>query len=232
MLFSELVNNVYTETGRSDLVDETASAVIASTLKMHGLEFFFKDITSAKVVFDVPAYIESLDTAALPRYRSLSYLRKWDPTFNAYQQNPLVLPPAQSNSLGGIVNPNLALAFLKIITPDDIFDGYGAEKVDVCYQLGACLYIKSSTTLSQMMVGWYQWPLAIANDAKYFSWIANEYPYAIIYDAASAILQKIGQTDAARKYDMPPDPRTGFTGGLVWSHINNLKMANITPRGY
>jgi len=230
MKFSELVNAVYVETARPDLVDETSQAVLASTLKMHGLDYFFKDIQPSNVMFDSAAYIQVLDTAALPRYRALSYARKWDPTFNASQLQPTVLPPIQS-SLGVPVNENLALRPLKVISVDDIFDDYGTEKLDVCYQVGNCIYIKSSTSLSQLRIGWYQWPLAVADDTKFSSWIANEFPYAIIFDAASAVLQKTGQQDAARKYDTLPDPRTGKGAGLVWSHIDNLKMSNVTMEG-
>lgn len=231
MKYSELVNAVYVETARSDLVDETSNAVLSSTLKMHGLDFFYKDITSFKVVFDSAAYIQQLDIASCPRYRSLKYARKWDPTFNAYQLTPTALPPLQNNSLGVPINPNLALKFFEIIEPDDILDDFNTEKTDVAYQIGNSLNFKSSTSFSQMMFGYYQWPNVVADDNLFSSWIANEYPWAIIFDAASACLQKIGMQDAARKYDMPPDPRTGFTGGLVWSHIQNLRNSNITAVG-
>ena len=45
MDFQTLLSYVYVETNRPDLEAETKSAVFASILKMHGLDFFYKDIT-------------------------------------------------------------------------------------------------------------------------------------------------------------------------------------------
>ncbi len=198
---------------------------------MHGLEFFYKDILTADVVFDIPAYLQTLDTSALPFFRSISYLRKDNPRYSAFEASPYAgaIPPLSVN--GTILSTSIARSFLKIITPDDILDEYMAEKSDVVYQAGGTIFIRSSTSLQFVNAGWYAWPnLDMANaNVGYASWIANEYPYAIIYDAASAVLQKIGMTDAARKYDYQTPE--GIQTGLVASHVMNLRNANITAGG-
>lgn len=225
----DLINQVYTETKRPDLVSDTQSAVIASVIKMHGLEFFYKDVQPTLLVFDSPAYIQTIDTQTIPRFRAMNYIRKWDPSLAAYQQNPYLLPPLTNNSLGIPVNPQLALAFLEYCPANWILDNYGAEKVDIWYAAGSTVFIKSSTLLTQGLLGFYQYPnIDNANNyANFYSWIADQFPYAIIYDAASKILQSIGMDSAARKYDNtnPNNP------GLVQDHIHNLIMSNITPEG-
>lgn len=230
---AQLVADVYTETNRPDLVAETLQAVLSSTLKMHGMEFFFKDIFPGQIVFDSASYLQTLDTQVLPFYRALSYIRKDNPSiYNAYEANPFGGLPILQGVDGRILFESQARAFLEIITPDDILDEYMTERVDVCYQAGSTIMIRSSTALQFGLIGWYRWPnMDIANaGAGYNSWIAQEYPYAIVYDAASAVLQKIGMTDAARKYDTINEK--GIQVGLVASHVTNLLKSNITAKGY
>lgn len=217
MTYDELIADVYTKTNRPDLIDQTKQAVLASTLAMHTMDFFYKDIRTAQLVFDTAQYIQSMDTSWFNRWRALSYFRKNDPSFVTYQQNPIANIPADYFN---------RTKFIECITPDDIFDNYGLEKVDVAFQAGGTIYAKSSTSLQYALMGFYQYPnLDTADDGINFdSWIAREYPYAIIFDAASTILQTIGMTDAARKYDSP-------NGGLVSQWKDIIKLNNITPVG-
>jgi hypothetical protein len=222
MNFTELCNRVYTITNRPDLEDETKQAVYASTLKMHSLDFFPRDRWQSLAVFDEAAYIQELDTTSIPRFRCLSHIRKWDPLFNATQQNPLL--PSITPSIGGqVVGSKEALSFIKILDPDDILDAsYGTEKVNVAYMAGDMLYIRSNTLFSQAMIGWYQFPEIDAENgfARYDSWIADKFPFAIIYDAASVIFQQIGKNDESRKFDDP-------NNGLVAQQVNMLLRNSI-----
>lgn len=225
MNFTELVDAVYTETGRPDLVAQTQQQVVGSTRKMHGLDFFFKDIATVQALFDITGYVQTLDTSVLPLYRSMMYVRKWDPTFQSSQLNPTILPPL-TNSVNGVISPNIALAFLDPLAPDDIFSTYGQEKTDVYYQVGSTLMMKSSTSFIQALIGYYKHPDTRA--VTFTSWIAEEFPFAIIYDAASAILQKTGKQDVARKYDAGD---LQHPIGLVWSHVFNIINSNIQVQG-
>lgn len=238
MTFAELVAQVILETNRPDYGfvsdgggGEIPAQVASSTRKMHTLEYFAKDILSSQAVFDTAAYIQTLDTRTMPFFRNMAYFRKNDPSQSQYQQNPTLLPPLYSLTTG--INIWLGSKLLTPIVPDALFDDYGAERFDVYYQLGDTLMIKSSTPLSYALLGWYAHPNTNPADnyAQYNSWIAKEYPDAIYYDAASAILQKTGMTDAARKYDYfnPQDP---LNCGLAISASNRLKMNNIQVQGY
>lgn len=221
MNLADLQAAVYTETNRPDLVAETQQKILASILKIHCMDFFYKDIATTEAIFEAAAYVQTLDTTDFPRYRALSYFRKNDPSLSAYQQNPTLLPPLYS-SVGAPTS--LSMGFLKVITPDDILNEYNQEKLDVCYQVGATLMMKCSTAIQYGLVGWYQYPNISTDPTAFDSWIAREFPYAIIYDAASAVLQSIGMTDAARKYD---DPRSG----LATTNMNIVVMNNIVAQG-
>lgn len=225
MNLAELQAAVYTETNRPDMVAETLQAVLASTLRMHCLDFFYKDIATAQIVFDESQYIQVMDVTDLPRYRSICYMRKNDPSLAAFQQNPSILPPLTSSIAGLSLSVLLSMGFLQVLTPDNILDNYGAEKVDVCYQAGATLFFRSSTALKYVLAGWYAYPDLQA--VTFNSWIARELPYCIVYDAASALFQKMGQNEASRKYDSP----TADGGGLVQQQIRILLINNIVAQG-
>lgn len=227
---AQLVTAVYTETNRPDYVDETLQAIFASTIKMHGLEFFYKDIVPAQIIFDNPGYIQTLDTTVLPFYRAMAYLRKDAPAIYAnYELNPTPMPPLFQDPTGMLISSGVARKIIRPIAPDDILDEFDVEKTDVMYQAGRVVMIRSSTSLQYCLGAWYAWPNCdVANKgAAYSSWIAEENPYAIVFDAASAILQKTGMTDAARKYDNvnPDNP------GLVQSQMLALRTSNIVMEG-
>lgn len=248
--FNDLINMVIVETARPDMGLLTAGGsgeipqqVAASVLKMHGLDFFFKDILTAQLKFDnTNGYIQTIDTAQLPRFKAFDYVRKNDPSLAASQLDPTVLPPLFDTLNGQPFPTMLVTKPITILDTDDLFDDYEVEKQDVAYLVGTTFFIKSSTPLNYVLLGWYGWPVLdygnvgnLAADGvtpnpcpKFSSWIANEYPFAIIYDAASAILQKVGMTDASRKYDAGNllEPQ-----GLVWSHVSSLIKNNVSARG-
>ena len=235
--FAQLCAEVIKLTARPDRLINVQQAVIATTMKLHTMDLFYKDIVEAVAVFETAAFIQELDTGTLPRYRSLNHIRKWDPAYEQYQLTPSLLPPLYGfQNIDGIpTNPNLALKMLDIITPDNIFDMYRTERVDVAYVAGTSIKIKSSTSLTQALVGWYAYPVtgvsAATQYSTYSSWIATEFPWAIIYDAAGTELFSIGEADAASLYIRQPNPNTGDKGGLVWEHINNLISSNIEAEG-
>lgn len=241
MTLNELMEGVYVETARPDLVDETRNKLVASLINYHNYEYFWKDIATAQVVFDVSTYIQVLDLQALPRFRSLSFARKYDPTIVANENTPSLLPPLYP----AWFTRQRAMGLLDIITPDDLFDEFGCEKLDVIYGVGGSLMIKSSISLKYLQVGWYQQPLVgvgtlddegtpIVDGSVALptygvgSFIAADFPYLLIYDAASGVMQQIGQQDASRKYDNP-NPEAG---GLVQGQLVQLIKSNIQVKGY
>lgn len=240
MTFDEIVAAVIIDTTRPDMGpvlpfttdmltypgggdNRIPARVAAVTLALHSMDFFYKDIQTSMISFPVPAYILTLDTRLMPRFRSLSYLRKFDISMEQFQLNPLLQPPLY-DSLGNSISPT-ELNLLEVLTnPNDIFDSYHAERTDVCYQVGSNIQIKSSNPLAQALVGWYAYPNLDWQHSLYSSWIADEYGQAVVDATVSSIFSTVGKQEQSRKYD---DPRTGLVP--MWRGL--IKMNNIVAQG-
>lgn len=198
-----LLTETYALTARPDLVAETTAAVKAATLKMHQCEYFPKDIYETGIQFSSSAYIQQLAyKSVVPLWRSLKYLRKFDIT------------KASNDSSAG--TPGIQF---KLISPEISLDSYGVEKVDVVYLAGLNLSIKSSAPFQYALLGCYVLP--DITDANFSSWIADEHPYAIEFEAARVVFKTIGHDEESRAYD-----------ALVAEQVANLKTSQILAVGY
>lgn len=176
MTFAELLIEVYTITGRADLVDLTKLAIKSATLKAHQTDFYAKDLYEAQFNFVSAEYIQSfVYFSFIPNYRALKYARK----FNT------------SDSTAG--------DFFTLITPEELLDEWNRERTDVCYVAGSTLSLKSSTEFDSMILSAYVSPIVV--EANYSSWVAALYPYAIIHEAARLVYTSTGQ-DAEKRSQM------------------------------
>jgi hypothetical protein len=175
MTLTELQQEVYNITNRPALVAETLTAIRSATLKLHQLDYFYKDIVEQGVSFLVPAYLQSLEYRTLfPRWRALKYLRKTDSTGTERGQ------------------------IYTVISPESVLDQYHADRENVCYVAGAVVQIRSSDQLQYCIVGRYDNP--DITESGYNSWIALDHPYAIVFEAASLVFKMIGDTDQFAAY--------------------------------
>lgn len=238
MTFNEIVAWIVTDTTRPDLGLPSAggdsqipNAVFAATSALHLLDYFWRDIVSADVIFDSAQYIQQLDIRTMVRFRAVAYFRKWDPNYSPAQLNPTILPPLYNGV--GVTNIDLALKHLEIVDlgRGGIFDSYGSERQDVCYATGSTLNIKSSTPLSQGKIGYYAHPeLDIANTgAGYRSWIADFHPWAIIYSAEVIINTTTGNLEKAK--ELARGATINDPGGLRTQAIAALRESNIEAEG-
>ncbi len=196
MTFDELLQEVYNITNRPDLATETKSAVKAATLKAHRIDFFSKDIFETGVEFDTVDFRQSLDYISfISNWRSLKYLRKAD----------------NVDDDSGI--------FFDIITPDEIVDSYSINRTDIAYVAGRVLEIRSSTEFSTALLGAYVLPLVA--ETNYSSWVAEQFPFAIIYEAARIVFLGIGQREEANGQ-----------GALVADEYTILKQEALSDVGY
>ena len=233
MDFNDLCNAVYVETNRPDLVAETQQAVLASTQMLHITEFFQRDIKTALIRFDTRDCVQQIDTSCIPRYRKLAYLRSNPADWHDDQCAGL----PNTRPLCGIDPPwpwdwNL-FPFYQPITADDILDSYGAQRIDTVYQAGTVLVARRAWAVRSALIGWYEFPnLDIPNNgAQYSSWIAELYPYAIIYYAAAQVFRKKGQADVASAYDSPAPANNPDGGGMATQQKRILLMNEITVEG-
>lgn len=222
MTLSELITAVYTETNRPDLVPETLQSVLEATITCHAFDDWYKDIQEAFVTFDNPlSYIQALETRSLPYLRKFAYIRKTNPNINPVENYGQLLPNLSNW-------PPHQYDFVERVDIGDILDTYGYEKNDIWYQAGSQINIKSSTPLQYATIGWYKFPNVDATGVNFSSWIAIEYPYAIIYRAAGTVFSKIGQDVAAALYLRKPAPRQGLdSGGMYYEQMGRILQANI-----
>lgn len=230
-LLQSLVNLVIVETTRPDLNVESLSAVLASTLKCHLCETFYKDLTSGQIHFkNTLSFYQTLDTRTIPRFRKLAYFRKADthPSTSNFGNPDCELPPLTGWGYSYYAGRHWKTRLLKVISTDAIFDEYETQKVDVLYQAGSLIQIRSSSQLAWGLFGYYAYP--DITFLGYNSWIAREMPFAIVYDATASVLSKIGALDAASQFNTPANPR-GEGGGLAVQHLELLKRDNIVVEG-
>lgn len=215
MDFLTLCEKVATVTNRPDLEDEIKEYVRSSVLKMHGIDFFFRDLVVSKVIFPEALYIQKLNTDQFARYRNTAVIRKWDSSLNDQELNPLLSPRQDASGL----------VIFKNIEPSDIFDEQYPTllKTDVYYAAGSMLYMRSLTAFDSILLGFYTFPDVTLDNFE--TWLMQNHPYAIIYDASSVVFQATGQNDQSRKFDEP-------TNGLIAQQIAGIVKANTVAKAY
>lgn len=196
MTFDELVAEVYLITNRPDLANETKSAVKAATLKAHKSDFYSKDIFESGIEFTSADFRQSLDYVSLfSNFRAFKYFRRVD---------------SATDDIG---------TFIKIITPEEVLDSYGRNRTDIAYVAGRVLEIRSSVSFSKALLGAYVHP--IVREGAYLSWVAEQAPFAIVYEAARVIFKSTGQAE-----------ESNAQGQLMAEEYNLLRMSAITDVGY
>lgn len=172
---AQLAADVYSLTNRPDMVNETNLAIRSATLKAHQREFYFRDLFESGIQFSSAEFIQSFEPKTVfPLFRSIKYLRKYD----SIGQTPGIL--------------------LNRITPDQVFDDYGIDYVNVYYSAGAEIQIKMNTQEQFMLFGGYSNPNVTID--MYSSWIADDYPFAIIYSAVAQVFKMLGSDTQANMY--------------------------------
>lgn len=177
MTFAQLVAEVLLIVKRPDLQTRIEGAVRAATLKMHHSDFFYKDIVEVPVQFDLARVLQQfLPTEVVPNFRKVKYIRVW-----------------QGDALGSY-GP-----FLEPIQIENSVDIYKCSKSNVFYMAGQMLQIRAVPEVYRVLFGAYKHP-TVTPAESYSSWIAEEYPYAIIYEAARTIFRSISFNEQASEY--------------------------------
>ena len=196
MNFTELLDEVYSLTNRSDLIAETKTAVKAATLKAHQSDFYSKDIHEDRITAETADYIHSIDYISLfSNFRSLKYIRKYD---------------LANNEMGD---------FIQVLEPEEVLDSYGLAKTDVCYVAGRNIEVKSSTAIDNLIIGCYVLP--IVTESGYSSWVAELYPYVIVFEAARVVFKTIGYDEQSATYER-----------LVVDQYALLRVSALSDVGY
>lgn len=178
-LFDSMVADIITLTARPDLESETELALRTATNNAHLSDAYARDYITNSVHLPTPAYSAQFDLVTnFPRLRGLSGIRPLDSTY------------APVSSIGN--------SAIEIIELEDIYDEYGRIKTNVAYLAGSALNILANTICYGFLVSYFVGPMTRRDD--YNSWIAQLYPEAILYWAASIVLDTNGNEEKAAKY--------------------------------
>jgi len=201
--FESLLDDVYIITNRPELEAETSSAIRLATLKAHHLDFYSRDMTEKVITFNEKKYKQSIDLYSLANnYRAAKYLRL-------------------SDGEGDCTNTDdIVGSFIEMITPDEILDSYGRNRVNVCYVAGRMLEIKANVDFDTAIFGFYVNPI-VTPSGSYASWVANIHPGAIVNEAARVIFKMIGYDEQSAQYNT-----------LVGEEYALLKITGLSDVGY
>lgn len=170
MTLAELVLAVHDITNRPDLPTVALSGIRSATIAAHTSEDYPKDIVERAIAMPVVDYVHSLMYLdRFPRFRRFAYIRNY------------------ADSTPG--------DHIRSISPFATKDGYGLERTNVYYLAGDTVQIRTAQETDQFLVGAYVIP--DVTEAGYDSWIAREFPFAIIHAAAAFVLRRIGFAEEA-----------------------------------
>lgn len=177
MNFEELTAEVLVIVKRPDLIDRIQSSIRAATVKLHQSDFYYKDLREVPVQFDTETFIQNfVPTDVLPNFRKAKYIRFWF---------------GDADGAAGL--------FLTNIQIENAVDSYGYIKENVFYMAGTMLQVRASPAVHRILFGAYVYP-TVTPATAYESWIAREYPWGIIYEAARSIYRSIGFQEQANEY--------------------------------
>ena len=175
MNLTELLAEVTAITKRPDLEAQTLSAIKSATLKAHQSDFYSKDIFETGIEFDTSEYRQSLDYISIvANFRAFKYLRRVTDEFDETG------------------------TFFEIILPEEVLDSYGTNRTDVAYVAGRVLEIRSKVSFSRALLGCYVRP--DISTGSYQSWVADQYPYAIVYEAARVVFTQVSDMEQANSH--------------------------------
>lgn len=191
---ASLTQDIYTVTKRPDLVSATQLHLKNALLKAHTSDYYERDLLETNFQFNVASSIYQLDYKSLiPRFRSMKYLTVIDPLTLDFVRN------------------------LDGIPVKKFMDGYGYIRTDVYYLAGSNIQIRISDTAQVFGLGCYLYPDTTLVTP---SWIADEAPFAIIYEAARTLFKTIGY-----------DEQSASMEKLVAEAMRIVTMTGITTTG-
>lgn len=193
-----LAEDVYTITNRPDMVVETAVAIRKAIRKIHGADLFKRDLKVQRLTMadytplDPNQYRWAIELSTFERFRRPKLIQY--PPSLAYPLNipaPIIDWPAGYQRTREFIEASV----------DNLFDGYGYEKPNYYYIAGNTINIRSGWYVDFLEFAYYQWPLIPASTStELTSWIASQFPDAIVEEASSLVFKMIGKDDEYNRF--------------------------------
>lgn len=193
-----LADDVYTITNRPDMVVETAVAIRKAIRKVHGADTFKRDLKVQRL------NMSTYTPVAPNQYRwalELSNFERFRRPKNI-QYPPDLVPPIHTPAplIDWPAGYQRSRTFEEI-SVDNLFDSYGWEKPNFYYIAGNTLMVKSGWYVDFLDLAYYQWPLIPSStSATLTSWIADQFPDAIVEEASSLVFKMIGKDDEYNRF--------------------------------
>lgn len=196
---TSLATDVYVLTNRPDLVAETRVALRKAIMKFHSADTFKRDLASRRLQMALFTPVQpnqfrwAIPLSEFPRFRRPSSL-----------MYPLDLTPPQWQTPAPLID--WPAGFMRTrqyweTTADNLFDSYNAERQNCYFISGSILNIKSGWGADYLDFSYYQYPLVptVPSDTI-TSWICDQYPDAVIEDAAGTVFKMIGKDDEYQRF--------------------------------
>lgn len=195
----EIAADVYVYTNRPDLVTETEVAIRKAIKKFHGADTFKRDLVvqrmdmTALTPTDPGQYRWSIPLADFPRYRRFDCVRY---PAGQYPQHNQAFAPLIDSAAGFTNNREFTE-----VNANNIYDGYGYERPSYFMVTGNSVTVKSSWYVDKLDFLYYNWPeIPLAPTDLLTSWIASEYPEAIVEEASASVFKMIGKDDEHQRF--------------------------------
>ena len=190
-LKDDLLNSILK---RPDLADMSTLHIKNAILKAHSADFWIKDLFETNFAFGSKETVYTLYPETLiPRFRAMKYLNVIDP------------------DTGWIVRK------IEKIDVGQFLDPYSYIRDNVYYQAGNAMKIRVSAKYDTYGIGCFLFPDTTLTVP---SWIADQYPFAILYEAARTMYKIIGKADESRSMEL-----------LVGEAMAEVKMSGIDIPG-
>lgn len=173
-LWEDLVDEIYSLTGRSDLVVETAAALRQATRQAHKAHKFWRDLREVTLRgLSTATQLQEISLANVSsRFRQMVYL---------YPAGRADLP-------------------LTPVAVDDLLHPEGYLRQHVCWGFGAYLRLRPYSLSDSYVLGFYEYPL-LTPTSSYSTWIADSHSDVLTLGAASIVLAQVGEQEIAGRLD-------------------------------
>lgn len=179
---------------RGDLLTDSVLHLKNAILKAHTMDYWLRDLYETNFQFNLAATTYTLDIKALiPRFRTMKYLDIVD---------PISLDSVRS---------------LEAIPIEKYLDSYGYLRDYVYYLAGNNIQIRASGQQLVYGIGCYLYPDTTLQSP---SWIADEFPMVILYEAARTMFRLSGF-----------DEQSASAERLLQEAKDQLKISAITTVG-
>lgn len=193
-----LAADVYVLTNRPDLVAETRVAIRKAIYKFHSADTFKRDLITQRLQMSLYAPL-SLDSFrwVIPLSEFTRFRR---PRFLRYPPELTITPQVPAPLIDWPVGAAWSKEFTEV-SSDDIFDSYHSEYLNYYFIAGSALTIKSAYGMDYLDFSYYQYPLVpTVQTDPIISWICDQYPDAVIEEAAGTVFKMIGKDDEYNRY--------------------------------